>query len=66
MSPSPYGPLHVGGPIGADLGVLDKDSRRMRGKPPFVLTNPESAEGLERAGAFIVGQGAPKLKVAPA
>ena len=33
--------------VGADLGVMDKDSRRMRGARPFVFTNLRSGEGVD-------------------
>lgn len=32
--------------VGADLGVMDRDSRLMRGTKPFVFTNLKSREGL--------------------
>jgi urease accessory protein len=34
--------------VGADLSVMDGDSRRMRGDRPFVFTNLMSGEGLDR------------------
>lgn len=34
--------------VGADLSVMDRDSRRMRGDLPFIFTNLESGEGLDR------------------
>ncbi len=34
--------------VGADLGVMDRDSRRMRGDRPFLFTNLKSGEGLDR------------------
>jgi len=34
--------------VGADLGVMDRDSRRMRGDRPFSFTNLMSGEGLDR------------------
>jgi len=33
---------------GADLGVMDRDSRRMRGDRPFLFTNLMSGDGLDR------------------
>lgn len=33
--------------VGADLGVMERDSRRMRGTRPFVFTNLRSGEGLD-------------------
>jgi urease accessory protein len=34
--------------VGADLAVMDRDSRRMRGELPFIFTNLMSGEGLDR------------------
>ena len=34
--------------VGADLGVMDRDSRRMRGDRPFIFTNLMSGEGFDR------------------
>jgi urease accessory protein len=33
--------------VGADLSVMDRDSRRMRGDRPFVFTNLMSGEGFD-------------------
>jgi urease accessory protein len=33
--------------VGADLGVMDRDARRMRGERPFVFTNLRTGEGME-------------------
>jgi urease accessory protein len=33
--------------VGADLGIMDRDSRRMRGDRPFLFTNLLSGEGLD-------------------
>ena len=33
--------------VGADLGVMEHDSRRMRGDRPFIFTNLMSGEGLD-------------------
>lgn len=32
--------------VGADLGVMDRDTRRMRGERPFIFTNLREEEGL--------------------
>ncbi|SRR5579884_345550 len=32
--------------VGADLGVMDRDARRMRGERPFLFTNLKEGEGL--------------------
>ena len=33
--------------VGADLSVMERDSRRMRGARPFIFTNLRTGEGLE-------------------
>lgn len=39
--------------VGADLAVMDRDSRRMRGDQPFIFTNLMSGEGLDRVVAWV-------------
>jgi urease accessory protein len=39
--------------VGADLGVMDRDAKKMRGDKPFVFTNLKTQEGLEKVIAFI-------------
>lgn len=34
--------------VGADLAVMDRDSRKMRGDLPFIFTNLHSGEGMDR------------------
>ncbi|MGC3975508.1 MAG: urease accessory protein UreG [Nitrospira sp.] len=34
--------------VGADLAVMDRDSRRMRGNLPFVFTNLHTGQGVDR------------------
>ena len=34
--------------VGADLDVMARDSKRMRGEKPFLMTNLRSGEGLDR------------------
>jgi urease accessory protein len=34
--------------VGADLGVMERDARRMRGSRPFVFTNLKTGEGVDR------------------
>jgi len=34
--------------VGADLSIMDRDSRRMRGDRPFLFTNLMSGDGLDR------------------
>ena len=45
--------------VGANLDVMDRDTKRMRGERPFVFTNLKTGEGLERIIEFIVEQGGP-------
>ncbi|MFM7841118.1 MAG: urease accessory protein UreG, partial [Nitrospira sp.] len=33
--------------VGADLSVMDRDSKKMRGALPFIFTNLHSSEGLD-------------------
>ncbi len=39
--------------VGADLGVMDRDARRMRADRPFVFTNLKAGEGLADIIRFI-------------
>ena len=39
--------------VGADLGVMDRDSRRMRGQRPFVFTNLKIQEGVDGVVSWI-------------
>jgi len=43
--------------VGADLGVMERDTRRMRGERPYVMTNLKKGDGLERVVQFIVERG---------
>jgi urease accessory protein len=43
--------------VGADLGNMDRDSRRMRGARPFVFTNIKSGEGVADVAAFVRRKG---------
>ena len=43
--------------VGADLGVMDSDTKRMRADRPYVFTNMKTREGLETISAFIVSAG---------
>jgi len=43
--------------VGADLGVMDRDARRMRGERPFLFTNLKDNLGLPAIIAFIVQTG---------
>ena len=43
--------------VGADLGVMERDARRMRGARPFVFTNLKTRQGLEEVVTFVLTQG---------
>ena len=43
--------------VGADLAVMEADTRRMRGLRPFVFTNLRTGEGVERVVDFIIEAG---------
>jgi urease accessory protein len=43
--------------VGADLGVMERDAKRMRGERPFVFTNIKAGEGVEVVERFIVSAG---------
>ena len=43
--------------MGADLGVMEADTRRMRGNKPFVMTNLKNNAGLAEVIAFIEHKG---------
>ena len=42
--------------VGADLGVMEEDTRRMRGERPWCFTNLHSGEGLEQVVGFLLQQ----------
>ena len=43
--------------VGANLGVMEADTLRMRRKRPFVFSNLKSGEGLESIANFIIDKG---------
>lgn len=43
--------------VGADLGNMDRDSRRMRGQRPFVFTNIKTGEGVDAVAHFVREKG---------
>jgi len=43
--------------VGADLGVMDRDSKRMRGDRPFQFTNIPAGEGVDAVVDFIITAG---------
>ncbi len=42
--------------VGADLGVIQQDTLRMRGDRPWCFTNLRTGEGLDRVEAFVLQQ----------
>ena len=43
--------------VGADLGVMETDTRRMRGVKPYVMTNLRTRAGLDEVVSFIETRG---------
>ena len=43
--------------VGADLGVMEADTRRMRGERPFVMANLRGGVGTAEVIDFIAGAG---------
>ncbi|WP_426416758.1 urease accessory protein UreG [Aestuariirhabdus sp. LZHN29] len=43
--------------VGADLDVMDRDAKKMRGERPFVFSNLKSGQGLQSIIDFIIEQG---------
>ncbi len=39
--------------VGADLGVMERDARRMRGERPFVFTNVRAGDGVDTVSEWI-------------
>jgi urease accessory protein len=52
--------------VGADLAVMESDTKRMRGPRPFVFTNLKAGEGVERVIDFIVSVGGLDVRKVPA
>ena len=52
--------------VGADLGVMERDSRTMRGKRPFVFTNTRAGEGVDAVIDFIETAGGLKAAASAA
>ena len=42
--------------VGADLGVMEQDTLRMRGDRPWCFTNLRTGEGVDRVEAFVLQQ----------
>ena len=43
--------------VGANLEVMDRDARKMRGARPFLFSNLKENKGVDDIAAFIVRQG---------
>ena len=43
--------------VGADLGVMDRDARKMRGDRPFLFTNLKALQGVPEIASFIADKG---------
>ena len=43
--------------VGADLGVMERDAKKMRGPKPFVFTNLKTNSGLDDVTGFIINAG---------
>lgn len=43
--------------VGADLGVMDRDARKMRGQRPFMFTNLKENKGVAEIAEFILKAG---------
>ncbi|MBV9567913.1 MAG: urease accessory protein UreG, partial [Hyphomicrobiales bacterium] len=43
--------------VGADLEVMDRDSRRMRGSKPFIFTELRKGQGAEEIATFVERRG---------
>ena len=42
--------------VGADLSVMEADTRRMRGERPWCFTNLQNSDGLDQVVAFVLQQ----------
>ena len=51
--------------VGADLNVMDRDAKKMRGERPFVFSNLKKAQGLDDIIQFIVTEGMLEQKEIP-
>jgi urease accessory protein len=43
--------------VGADLAVMDRDARRMRGPRPFLFTNLRAGQGVKEIADFVTHMG---------
>ncbi|MBK1698189.1 urease accessory protein UreG [Rhodovibrio salinarum] len=49
--------IDIADQVGADLDVMDRDARKMRGDRPFVFTDLRSGQGLSTVTTFLVTEG---------
>jgi urease accessory protein len=49
--------------VGANLGVMEADTKGMRVKRPFVFTNLKTGEGVERIAQFIIEMGGLEIRL---
>ena len=48
--------------VGADLGVMDRDARKMRGPRPFLFTNLKENKGVAEIAEFVLTSGGLPLR----
>jgi urease accessory protein len=51
--------------VGANLDVMDRDAKRMRGQRPFLFSNLKENKGVDEVAAFIVRQGGLPARTLP-
>ena len=51
--------------VGADLDIMDRDAKKMRGKKPFVFSNLKTQQGLEVVIDFLTANLPPSLHTIP-
>ncbi len=49
--------------VGADLAVMDRDSRKMRRERPFVFANIRAGQGVAEVAAFVESQGGLRAEI---
>ena len=47
--------------VGADLDVMDRDARKMRGQKQFIFTNLKEMNGVREIADFIIEMGGIKV-----
>ena len=47
--------------VGADLGVMDRDAKKMRGEKPFYFSNLKENKGLPEIVDFVIDKGGLKI-----